>query len=101
MMTRDEQLCAARDFLGLPHPADDGDVSRALRIITFRDRNFRATKHRHSKPMKRAARSLLEAMGRAHNAGLPLPPSSWLLYYEHVATEPSGPPSAATVSASA
>jgi hypothetical protein len=81
----EEQLRAARRLLDLPHPADRDDVSAALRYIEFRNQNFLATKRRYSKPMKRAANSFLQAAGRAHKAGLPLPPSSWLLYYGHVA----------------
>jgi hypothetical protein len=91
-MTREGQLRRARHFLGLPHPAVDDDVSKVLRYIEFRDQAFRATKQRHSKPMKRAARSLLQALGRGHKAGLPVPASSYLLWYHHIATAPSGPP---------
>src|SRR5260370_38136001 len=92
-MPRGDQLREARHFLGLPHPAaDHDDVSKALLDIEFRNQAFRATKQRHSKWMKRAARSLLQAMARAYKAGLPMPESSFLLYYHHVATTPSGPP---------
>jgi hypothetical protein len=82
-MTRAQQLREARRFLGLPHSAADDDVSRALQYIDFRDQAFRATKQRHSKPMKRAARSFAQAWVRAQKAGLPMPPSSyWFLYAE-------------------
>jgi hypothetical protein len=85
-MTREQQLYAARELLGLPHPVDADDVTEALRYIEFRNQAFRSTRKRYSKSMKRAANSYLLATGRAHRAGLLLPPSSWLLYYEHVAT---------------
>jgi hypothetical protein len=86
MMTRDEQLRAAREFLGLPHPAEKDEVTAALHYIEFRDRNFQATRRRYSKPAKRAAGNLANAWVRAHENGLPLPPSSWLLFYEHTAS---------------
>jgi hypothetical protein len=91
-MTHDEQLRAARHFLGLPHPAADDDVSKALRYIELRNQAFRATKQRHSKPMKRAARSLLQAMVRARKAGLPMPAEEFFLRYHYIATTPSGKP---------
>jgi hypothetical protein len=89
-MTREDQLREARHFLGLSHPAADDDVSKALRYIEFRDQAFQATKQRHSKPMKRAARSLLRAMVRAQRAGLAIP--DYLLWYHHMATASLGPP---------
>jgi hypothetical protein len=118
-MTREDQLREARHFLGLPHPADKDDVSNALQYIEFRNQVFRATKQRHSKPMKRAARSLLHAMTRARKAGLPMPQdlrhaigatprdlrasvdvvrdtaTSFLLWYYYIATTPSGAPTRA------
>jgi hypothetical protein len=84
-MTREDQLRAARRLLGLPHPAEVDDVTKALRDIEFRSKNFLATKKRYSKPMKRAADSFAQGWVRAHKAGLPLPPSSWLLYYQEMA----------------
>jgi hypothetical protein len=91
-MTREDQLREARHFLGLPHRAADDDVSGALRYIEFRNQAFRATKQRHSKPMKRAARSLLQAIVRAHKAGLLMPESSFPLWCHYIATASSGPP---------
>jgi hypothetical protein len=121
-MTREDQLREARHFLGLPHPADKDDVSNALQYIEFRNQAFRATKQRHSKPMKRKARSLLNALARAHKAGLPMPEdgpsypsdktsdlhltrksfvpnpsrsrviSSFLLWYHYIAATPSEKP---------
>jgi hypothetical protein len=93
-MTRERQLRRARHFLGLPHPAADDDVSKALRYIELRDKVFRATKSRHSKPTKRAARSLAHAILRGQRAGLPMPVewASLFLMYQHIGTTRSGPP---------
>jgi hypothetical protein len=92
-MTREQQLREARRFLGLPHPADKDEVTGALRYIEFRDRAFLATKKRHSKPAKPAARGLAKAILRAQRAGLPMP-AEWvsLFYlYQHVGITRSAP----------
>jgi hypothetical protein len=81
-MTRDdEQLRAARFFLGLPHPADDDDVAKALHYIEFLNQLFLATKKRNAKPAKRAARSLAQAILRGQRAGLPMPREWASLFY--------------------
>jgi hypothetical protein len=98
-MTREgqEQLHRARrarHFLGLPHSADSDDVSFALRYIESRDQTFQATKRRHSKLAKRAARSLVQALMRGQCAGLPMPAGwqSLVNIYWDIATTKSGPP---------
>jgi hypothetical protein len=89
-MTREEQLCEARSLLGLPHPVDDDDdVTVALRLIEFRDRNFRATRRRYSQPAKRLARTLAPTMERALKVGLPVLPG-WagaVIAYRAIAVE--------------
>lgn len=83
-MTREEQLCAARRLLGLPHPADVDDVTKALRYIEILNNSFLNIKKRHSKQAKQAAGSLVLALQRAQSAGLPMPaetPSLILLYH--------------------
>jgi hypothetical protein len=82
-MTRQQQLRAARRFLGLP--ADNDEIAAALRYIEFRHRVFLATKKRCTKPAKRAAGSVVRTMLRAHRAGLPVPPE-WFHLYQHIAT---------------
>jgi len=96
-MTRKEQLRRARRarrFLGLPHPADSDGVSFALRYIESREQTFQATKRRHSKPAKRAARTLVQALMRGRRAGLPMPAEwpSLVNVYQHIATAKSGQP---------
>jgi hypothetical protein len=93
-LAREQQLRAARQFLGLPHPADNDEVTKALRYIESRDRTFLAIKKRYSKPAKRAARSLAYAILRGQSAGLPMPPEWVSLFYayQHIGTTRSGPP---------
>jgi hypothetical protein len=93
-MTREDQLREARRFLGLPHPADDDDVSKALRYIEFRNQAFLAAKKRHSKPAKRVARSLAQAIWRGQRAGLPMPQEWASLFhlYQDIGTTRSGAP---------
>jgi hypothetical protein len=80
-MTRIEQLREARRFLGLPHPAGDDEISKALRYIELRNQAHLATKERHSKPAKRVAVSLAQAIWRAQRAGLPMPQEWASLFY--------------------
>jgi hypothetical protein len=87
-MTREQRLLEARSFLGLPHPADWDEISEALDYIEFRDEVFRKTRQRYSKPAKRAAHSLAQAMLRARRVGLPVL-SQWtslILCYHDIAT---------------
>jgi hypothetical protein len=93
-MTREDQLREARHFLGLPHPADKDDVSDALQYIEFRNQAFLVAKKRHSKPAKRVARSLAQAIWRGQRAGLPMPHQWALLFhlYQDIGTTRSGPP---------
>lgn len=93
-MTRKQQLRVARRFLGLPHPAVDDDVSEAFRYIEFRNQAFLAAKKPHSKPAKRVARSLAQAIWRGQRAGLPMPQEWASLFhlYQDIGTTRSGPP---------
>jgi hypothetical protein len=93
-MTREDQLHEARHFLGLPHPANNDDVSKALRYIEFRNQAFLAAKKRHSKPAKRVARSLAQAIWRGQRAGLPMPQEWAPLFhlYQDIGTTRSGAP---------
>jgi hypothetical protein len=93
-MTRIEQLREARRFLGLPHPADDDHVTKALQYIESRNQAFQATKKRHSKPAKRVAISLAQAISRGQRAGLPMPQEWASLFhlYQHIGATRSGPP---------
>jgi hypothetical protein len=92
-MTRKDQLREARRFLGLPHPAADDEVSKALRYIEFQNQACQAVKKRHSKPAKRAARSLAQAIWRGQRAGLPMLPewASLLHLYQDIGTTRSPP----------
>jgi hypothetical protein len=80
-MTRKDQLREARRFLGLPHPAGDDEISKALRYIELRNQANLATKERHSKPAKRVAVSLAQAIWRAQRVGLPMPQEWASLFY--------------------